>query len=142
MTNLKNLFITLSTVLTLFIFSCKKEETKTSNPTTNTPQVKSKKALLNRTWVLYETFEDGVLKSSNGTGKYEFNQYGNIRSDFSGTFQDIGTYKFTSKDSNYLSVLFNGTSSPYLWEIKELSETKFNTEFFANNKRLNYNYKQ
>lgn len=122
----------------LSITACKKES-KTPTPTTNSKPL-SKMALLNQNWVLKETYENGVQKSSNGTGKYEFNRYGNFRSDVSGTMQDIGTYKFTNNDSNELRVTFNGLSTPFIWKLVKLDEKALNTEFVSGGTKFNYNY--
>ena len=120
--------------------ACKKGSKGNSTEPTPIARTISKKELLNQTWVLKETFENGVKKTSNGTGKYEFNKYGNFRSDVSGTMQDIGTYKFTNKDSNELSVTFNGLSTPFVWKLLILNETTLNTEFMSGTAKLNYNY--
>lgn len=128
-------------ILGMIAFTACKKGSK-GNPVEPAPigRTISKKELLNQIWVLKETYENGVKKTSNGTGKYEFNQYGNFRSDVSGTMQDIGTYKFTTKDSNELSVTFNGLSTPFLWKIIKLDQTTLNTEFTTGGTKFNYNY--
>lgn len=136
--------IALIIIVIIGFTACKKEKQSSPNDPAPapTPVVKtpSKKELLNQIWVLKETYENGVQKSSNGKGKYEFNQYGNFRSDYSGIMQDIGTYKFTTKDSTELSVTFNGVSSPSVWKLVKLDLKTLNTEFTSGSTKFNYNY--
>lgn len=125
--------------------ACKKEKSGTTNtvtPTTPPVVIKTSKiALLNQIWTLKETYEDGVQKTSNGKGRYEFNKYGNFRAEL-GTFQDIGTYKFTNKDSNELLVKLTGVISPYTWKLLKLDEHSLHTEFMSGTKKQNYNYER
>ncbi len=140
--NNKNISIIMTILLLAGLMACKKEDKSPTNNPTTTPVVKqpSKKALLNQVWILKDTYENGVQKTSNGTGRYEFNTYGNFRAELNGTFQDIGTYKFTTSDSNELSVKFNGTLTPYTWKLLKLDEKSLNTEFMAGTTKNNYNY--
>ncbi|MES2617935.1 MAG: hypothetical protein V4613_08650 [Bacteroidota bacterium] len=117
--------------------ACKKTETENPPQSTRPP---SKKELLNQVWVLKETFENGMQKTTNGTGRYEFNRYGNFRAEISGTFKDIGTYKFTTTDSNELKVTLTGVMTPYTWKILKLDDKNLQTEFMSGTTKNNYNY--
>lgn len=141
--NIKEKTAILILIITGFT-SCKKEKQNQTNAPTPTPtpivKTSSKMELLNQIWVLKETFEDGVQKTSNGTDKYEFNKYGSFRSEFSGRLHDIGTYKFTTKDSNELEVTLKVEPSPYTWKLLKLDAKLLKTEFISGTKKINYIY--
>lgn len=120
--------------------SCKKES-KTETPT---PQVKqkSKLELLCQNWILEETYENNVKKTSGGTDKYLFTRQGKFQFYYNNSWMDIGTYSFTGKDSTAISMLFTGSSSSTPMKITELTETKFAKEFVINGKTLLYKYKR
>lgn len=120
--------------------SCKKES-KTETPT---PQVKqkSKLELLCQNWILEETYENDVKKTSGGTDKYIFTRQGKFQFYYNNSWMDIGTFGFTGKDSTAISMLFSGTSTPTTMTIKELSETKFSKEFMVSGTKYLYKYKR
>jgi hypothetical protein len=118
--------------------SCKKPSTK--DPVDNNPPRVSQKALLCNTWILSETYEDDVQKTSNGNGKYQFTKEGEFQYWYNNAWNKLGTYTWNDKDSNSISVLFSGASMSYWWHIKKLDDKNYNTEFFVDGKKLNYNY--
>lgn len=133
----KGLFILTISGIALFSACKKKEDTK---KTTTTPPKVSQKALLCKEWTLFETWENDVKKTSNGTGKYRFTTDGQFQYFTSGSWNNVGTWNFNDKDSNSLSVLFSGASMSYWWYIKTLNSTNFNTEFNISGTKYNYNY--
>jgi len=134
--------LTILALIVTFFVSCKKEEaTVTPAPTPNPkPQKASKNSMFNNIWTLKETYEDGVQKTSNGTGRYEFTKFGGFRAEFNGVFEDIGSYEFTTKDSNEVKVSVIGGGPAFTWTLVKLEEKVLNTEFTASGKRLKYNY--
>lgn len=120
--------------------SCKKDN-KTETPT---PQVKqkSKLELLCQNWVLDETYENNVKKTSAGTGKYNYTRQGNFQYYYNNAWTEVGTFSFTSKDSTAIAMLFSGSSTPTIMTIKELTETKFTKEFMYGTTTFLYKYKR
>src|SRR5688572_26389708 len=125
----KNNLIVLG-ILILFA-ACKKDSAGNNNTNNNntTPPKVSQMSLLCNTWVLKETYENDVKKTSNGTGQYRFTTDGKFKYYTGGKWEDVGTWNFNDKDSNSLSVLFIGTSMSYWWYIKKLDATTYNSEF-------------
>jgi hypothetical protein len=136
--NMKKVHI-ITFALLMGLMACQKKDETTPN-NNNTPVKKSKLELLCQTWILEETFEDGVQKTSGGTGKYEFTRQGKFKFFTNGTWNDLGTYDFPNKDSASIGVVFG--SSTTIWTLKTLDEKNLKAEFMSGSKRLNYNYKR
>ncbi len=129
-------------LLTGFAACQKKDDATPSNNVNNTPPKKSKLELLCQTWILEETYEDGILKTSGGTDKYQFTRQGNFKHLYNGTWSDIGTFDFTSKDSTAIALNLMGSSTSWITALKTMDEKNLKTEFMAGGKKLNYNYKR
>ncbi len=136
--------ITLAALLMGFASCQKKDSTAPAKNTgtNNQPVKKSKLELLCQTWTLDETYEDGVRKTTGGTGQYLYTRQGNFKFYTNGAWSDIGTYDFPSKDSVAIGVVFMGTSNTIVMSLKTLDEKNLKTEFIAGGKKLNYNYKR
>lgn len=135
---MKKTLLSIIAILTL-IAACKKENNNTGTPDPK-PASPSKMDLLCNEWILRETFEDDVPKTTNGTGRYQFTRDGKFNYYNSGSWGTAGTYQFNDADSNSISVLFTGTSSSYWMTINTLDKTNLKTEFIAGGKKMNYNY--
>lgn len=132
-------------LLCILVNACNKETVDPADPKPVTPVIpfeKTKKGMLCNEWTLKETFVDGVQKTTNGTGKYKFQTDGGFYYFEKGDWQNIGSYNFTTKDSNTIAMTFTygGTSYLYWWNIKKLDQKNYNIEFDANGQKLNYNY--
>jgi hypothetical protein len=137
------IFIKTTCMLVLIVLgtACSKENDAT--PAQDAPIVKkSQLELLCQDWILYETYEDNVQKSSNGIGEYQFTRQGAFKFKSNGSWMQIGTFDFTSKDSSGIAVLFSGSTSSIPMNITKLDESKFNTNFTVNGKQLEYKYKR
>jgi hypothetical protein len=132
--------ITLAALIMGFAACQNKDETKPSSNNNTTPPKKSKLELLCQTWTLDETYEDGTRKTTGGTDKYQYTRQGQFKFYYNGSWMEIGTYDFTSKDSTAISVLFGST--PTIMALKTLDEKNLKTEFTSGGKKLNYNYKR
>ncbi len=97
---------------------------------------------LAQTWILEETYENGVQKTSGGTGEYLFTADGAFFFNSNGNWNAIGSYDFTGSDSTTIAVTFTSTNEPINMELKTLNETELKTEFVTNGNTLNYNYKR
>jgi len=129
-------------VVLVSLAACSKKDSSspTSNQSTTTPQ-KSKLEMVCQTWTLTETYEDGQLKSSGGTEKYQFTRQGKFKFLDNSSWEDIGTFDFP-KDSASIRVFFMGSMTPTTMTLKTLSDTDLKTEFTSGGKTLNYNYKR
>ncbi len=127
-------------VVLIALASCKKETTNDVKP--DPVKQKSKLELLCQTWILSETYEDNVQKTSNGTDKYIFTPQGQFKFYYNNSWMEIGTFDFTSKDSTAISVLFSGASNPYVMTFQQIDEKVLNTSFVSNGKNLLYKYKR
>jgi hypothetical protein len=140
---MKKIQIMMLAILITGLVACqKKDDVKSPSKSNNTIPQKSKKELLVQTWVLDETYTDGVRKTSGGTDQYQWSAFGSFKFLESGTWMEIGTYSFTSKDSNAISVKFTGTTTPVIMALKTLDEKSLKTEFMSGGKKFNYNYKR
>jgi hypothetical protein len=122
--------------------ACGKKDATAPASNTNTPPKKSKLELLCQTWTLDETYENGTLKTSGGTGQYQYTMQGNFKFLSNGTWSNIGTYDFPSQDSTTIGVVFMGTSTTTIMKLKTLDEKNLKTEFTSSGKTMNYNYKR
>jgi hypothetical protein len=95
---------------------------------------------LAQTWILEETYENGVQKTSGGTGEYLFTEEGAFFFNANGNWNAIASYEFTGSDSSTIAVTFTGTNVPIDMELKTLTESELKTEFVTNGNTLNYNY--
>ncbi len=126
--------------------ACKKEATvEPAEPVKPKPVLlyeNSKKGMLCNEWTLKETYVDDVQKTSNGTGKYKFQTDGGFYFYEKGMWQNLGSYQFTNKDSNNITMTFSygGQNFTYFWDIKKLDKKNYNIEFMASGKKQNYNY--
>ena len=80
-------------------------------------------------WVLEETFENGIQKTSNGDGLYLFSEDGAFFFYANGSWNAIGSYAFEGSDSTRISVLFTGVNTPVMMDLTTLTETELQTEF-------------
>ena len=109
-------------------------------PQEETPKA-SQESLLAQKWILSETFEDGVQKTSNGTGEYEFTKDGAFRfKSEQGVWSDIATYSWNDEDSVSLSVIFTGSINTLHWNIETLDDSNLKTMFYSGSKQFHYNY--
>ncbi len=136
--NMKKAYFITIVLLTTLAMSCKKSSKGPGN-NTNTPRV-SQNALLCNEWILSETYEDGVQKTTGGTGKYRFTTDGEFQYYYNNNWTKAGTYQWNDTDSNSISVLFVGTSMSYWWTILKLDDKNYNTEFMSGGTKFNYNY--
>lgn len=128
-------------VLLVSLAACsKKDSTSPGTQTQTTPQ-KSKLEMVCQTWTLVETYEDGKLKTSGGTEKYQFTRQGKFKYYYNSAWEDIGTYDFP-KDSASIRMSLMGSSMPTTMTLKTLTDTDLKTEFTSGGKTLNYNYKR
>lgn len=127
-------------VLLIALASCKKETGSDVKP--EPVRQKSKLELLCQTWILNETYENNVQKTSNGTDKYIFTPQGQFKFYYNSNWMEIGTFDFTSKDSTAISVLFNGTSNPTVMTFQQIDEKVLNTSFVSGGKNFLYKYKR
>ena len=128
-------------LMCVFIYACKDETVDPADPIISPTPKKSKIGLFCNEWVLKETFEDGVQKTTNGTGQYRFTKNGKFAFKESGIWQDIGTYSWLNSDSNAIWMNFGGGgASEILMQIKKLDEHNYHSEFGSAGKKLNYNY--
>lgn len=125
--------------LLMGLVACKKKEETTPN-NNSTPAKKSKLELLCQTWILEETYEDGVQKTSGGTDKFEFTRQGKFKFYNNGVWNDLATFDFPNKDSASIGVSYG--SSTTIWTLKTLDEKNLKTEFMSGSKKFNYNYKR
>ncbi|MBI1305495.1 MAG: hypothetical protein GC181_02645 [Bacteroidetes bacterium] len=128
----------------LILVSCKDETPvkKTTTDTNNPPAEMSTIEKFAQTWTLDETYENGALKTSNGTGQYLYSEDGVFFFLSNGNWEVVGNYAFTGSDSSQYALTFTGTSNPVLMNITSLTETDLKTEFETNGKKFNYNYKR
>jgi hypothetical protein len=124
------------------VYACKDETVEPTQPKNPTPAKKSQLSLIANEWVLKETFEDDVQKTTDGTGRYLFNENGTFMFLEQGNWKQLGNFVFNDLDSNSLTVSFSfgGSTVSYWWDIKKLTETNYNVEFTAGGKKNNYNY--
>lgn len=133
-----------SKIFTLFLgiaiaaTACKKDDSG-KGPDSVSPK-KPTLDLLAQTWILKTTYRNDTVQTENGTGKYQFDRFGSFMFHTGTQFQTIANYSFIGSDSASMNVTFTGTTTPNTWVIKRLTETEFNTEFFINGNKLNYNY--
>lgn len=141
MNSKKIIFISM---LCIIASACNKETVETTDPKPNPgiPFEKTKRGMLCNEWILNETFVNDVQKTSNGTGKYKFKTDGGFYFYEKGDWQNIGSYHFTTKDSNSLTMdlTYGGQSFQYFWDIKKLDQKNYNVEFQAGGMKHNYNY--
>lgn len=130
-------------IIVIAFTACKKSsgDPKNNNPgNTNTTPKTSTLGKIAQTWTLKETYEDGVKKTSDGTGQYRFDRAGNFGFYYQNNWENIATYSFFDKDSNTMNVLFMGSSVGMTWTIKSLTDKELKTEFYSGTKKMNYNY--
>jgi hypothetical protein len=120
--------------------ACKKESKKEDVAPTVKP--KSRLELLCQTWTLHETYENSVLKTSSGTGQYQFTRQGNFKHYYNNSWNDIGTFDFTGSDSTAISVVFMGSTNPIGMSLEQINETILNTRFNSGGKSYLYKYKR
>jgi len=137
---MKKIHIITLLALVMGFTACSTKKEDPSPSTNNSTPKKSKLALLCQTWILDETYEDGVKKTSGGTDQYQYTKQGQFKFNYNGTWTDIGSYDFTSKDSTAISVLFGSTTT--VMALKTLDDKNLKTEFMSGGKKLNYNYKR
>lgn len=132
------LFVLTITILT--ITACKKSSSSPGSNNTTQPKT-SKLGLLSNDWILSETYENDVKKTSNGTGKYRFTSNGNfLMYNSSNQWENMGTYKFNDADSNSISVAFTGSTMSLWWTILVMDTKKLNVEFIVSGTKYDYNY--
>jgi hypothetical protein len=119
--------LVLSAIVIAFT-ACKKSTNDDPGPGTTTKPKASVLDQVCQTWILSETYENNVMKTTNGTGKYQFTRQGVFKYEYMGKWEDVGTFDFSS-DSSSISMLFMGTSMPTTMKIKNLNEKAFDTEF-------------
>lgn len=124
--------------------ACSDETPAPSSPKSNPiPQERelTRVEKLAQEWVLFETFENDVPKTQNGTQMYLFDEYGAFfTKSRSGDWMAIGNYQWAGSDSSAISVLLHGLNTPFLMEIKTLNDTALRTEFVSAGKILKYHY--
>lgn len=128
-------------VLLVSLAACSKKESTSPSEQTPATVKKSKIDMFCQTWTLAETYENGQMKTSGGTEKYQFTRQGKFKFLDNSSWTDIGTFDFP-KDSASFKVYFMGTSTPVVMTLKTLNDTDLKTEFSSGGKTLNYNYKR
>ncbi|MCB0734618.1 MAG: hypothetical protein H6608_12280 [Flavobacteriales bacterium] len=136
-------YVLLIAGILMVMASCKDDTPVTTTTTNNGGGNEKEMSTLEKfaqTWTLSETFENGVQKTSNGTGEYLYSEDGVFFFKYNDNWTVVGTYVFTGSDSTQFDLTFTGTSNPVSMDITSLNETELKTEFVTNGKTFNYNY--
>jgi hypothetical protein len=143
---MKKFYLLVVTVsMFLAMTSCSDDSSPTPTPEIEKEKEKEEPELsiiekLSQEWVLRETFENDVQKTTDGEGEYLFTAEGAFFAKLQGNWEAIGTYEFTNSDSSTIAVLFTSTTTPVDMDIQTLTETELKTEFVTNGKTFRYNY--